>query len=129
MPGQAPDTTMRTVSGKVVPSHSHITTDIAAQVITIHIEATPDHDIGIITTTTGVAHNTQIPHTGVIAINPIMTHHIDHTADHPHTEAHHTTPGNKVTCIHIHPTNPQDEIAKQTTSQEEHQSKIRRSTH
>ena len=76
----------------------------------IHIEAAPDYNIGIITATTGVAHDVQIPYTVVIAIDPTMTHHIDHTADHPCTEAHHTTPGTKATCIHIHPTNPQDEI-------------------
>ena len=39
-----------------------------------------------------------------------MTHHIYHTADHPHTEAHHTTPGIEATHIHVHPTNHQDKI-------------------
>ena len=110
MPGQAPDTTMRTGTGKAIPSHSHISTDIAAQVITIHVEATPDHDIGLITTITGVTHDAQISYTGVIAIGSTVTHHIDHTTDHPCTEAHHTTPGTEVTHVHIHPTNPQDEI-------------------
>ena len=102
---------MRTGTGEVIPGHSHISTDTAAQVIMIHIEAIPDHDIGIITTTTtGVAQDAQVPHTEVIAIDPAMTHHIDHTADHPHTEAHHTTPEIEATHIHIHPTNPHDEI-------------------
>ena len=109
-PCQVPDTIMRTGTGKAIPSHSHISTDITVQVITVHIEAAPDHDIGIITTTTGVAHNTQIPHTGVIAIDPTMTHHMDHTIDHPCTEGYHTTPGTKVNCVHVCPTNPQDKI-------------------
>ena len=39
-----------------------------------------------------------------------MTLHIDHTADHPHTEAHHTTPEIETCHIHIHPTNPHDEM-------------------
>ena len=110
MPGQAPDTDMRTRTGKVIPGHSHVSTDNAAQVFMILLEAIPDHDIGIISTTTGVAHNTQIPHTGVIAINPTMTHHIDHTADHPCTQAHHTTPEIEAAHVHIHPTNPHGKI-------------------
>ena len=48
----------------------------------IHIEVVPDHDIGIIATTTEVGHDAPIPYTGVIAIRPTVTHHIDHTADH-----------------------------------------------
>ena len=76
----------------------------------IHIEAVPDHDIGIIATTTGVAHNAQIPHTGVVAIDPTMTHHIDHTTDHLCTEVDHTTPEIEAAHVHVHPTNPQDEI-------------------
>ena len=76
----------------------------------IHIEAISGHGIGIIVTTLGVAHGIQIPHIGVIAINPTMTHHINPTTDHPHTEApHHTTPETEVAHIHILPTNPQDE--------------------
>ena len=38
----------------------------------LHIEAIPDHDMGIIPTMTGVAHDTHIPHTGVIAIDPTL---------------------------------------------------------
>ena len=111
MPGHAPDTTMRTVTGKVVPGHNHIFINPRDQVIMIHIEAIPDHDIGIIATITGVAHNAQVPHTRVIAIDPTMTHHINHTTDHSCTEAHHhTNPETKVTHIHVHPTNPQDEV-------------------
>ena len=102
---------MRTGTGKVIPGHSHISTDTTAQVAMIHIEAIPDHDIGIITTTPKVAPNTQVPHTGVMAINPTMTHHTDPTTDHPCTEAHHhTTPETKAAHVHIHPTNPTNEI-------------------
>ena len=106
MPGQTPDAAMRTGRDKVIPGHSHISTDTAAQVIMIHIEAIPDHDIGIIATTPEVAHNVQIPHTGVIAINPAVTHYADHTAGHPCTGAHHhTTPETEAAHVHVHPTN------------------------
>ena len=111
MSGQAPDTTMKTGTGKVIPGHSHIFTDITAQVIMTCIEAASGHDTGIVTITPEVAHNAQIPHTGVTAIDPTMTHHTDPTADHPHTKVPHpTTPEIKVDHIHVHPTNPQDEI-------------------
>ena len=77
----------------------------------IHIEAIPGHNIGMIASTPGVAQYAQVPHTGVIAINPTITHHINPTADHPCTEAHHhTTPETEVTHVHVHPTYPQDEI-------------------
>ena len=75
-----------------------------------HIEAIPDYNIEIITTTTGVAHDAQIPHTGVMAINPAMTHHTDCTADHLQTEAHHITPEIEATHIHVHPIYPHDKI-------------------
>ena len=75
-----------------------------------YIEAALDHDIGIIAIITGVAHNAPIPHTGVIAIDHTMTLHIDHTTDHPHTEAHHTTPEMEACCVHVHPTNLYNEI-------------------
>ena len=81
MPGQAPNITVKTGRGKDGPSHNHIFTDTAVQVFMIHIEAVPDHNIGIIFTTPGVAHDAQVPHTGVIAITLTMTHHIDPTTD------------------------------------------------
>ena len=56
--------------GKVVPGHNLIFTDIAAQVVMIHTEAIPGHDIGIIATSPEVAHNTHAPHTEITAINP-----------------------------------------------------------
>ena len=92
MSGQAPDTSMRIGTGEAIPGHNHISTDTKAQVIMIHIEDTRDHGIGIIATTTGVAHYAQILTAGVIAIDPAVTHIIDHTTDHPCTEAYHTTP-------------------------------------
>ena len=98
MPGQAPDTAVRTGIGKVIPGHSHISTDTTAQVIMIHTEIIPDHNIGIIATTPGVAHDAQVPHTGVTATDVAMMHRIDHTTDHTCTEAHHHT-----TPEHSHP--------------------------
>ena len=50
-------------------------------------------------------------HTGVTAINPATTHHINHTADHPCTEVLHTiTPEIKADPIHANSTNPPGEI-------------------
>ena len=86
MPGQVPDTIMKQGTGEVILDHNHIFADTAAQIIMIHIEATPGHDTGIITTTPGVTPDAHIPHTEITAINPAVTHHIDPTADHPHTE-------------------------------------------
>ena len=51
MPGQAPDTAVRTGTGKFITGHNHIFTDTTAQVIMTHIEAAPGHNIGIIATT------------------------------------------------------------------------------
>ena len=61
VPGQVQDTTVKTGTGKVVPGHNHICMDITAQVIMTHIEATPGHDIRIITATPEVAYNTHAP--------------------------------------------------------------------
>ena len=111
IPGQAPDIAMKTGTGEVVPGHSHISTETAAQVTMIHIEVIPGHNIGIIATTPGVAHDAQVSHTGVIAINLAMTHHIHPTTHHLHTEDHHhTTPETEDNHFHIHPTNLQDKV-------------------
>ena len=110
MPDQAPDTAMSTGAGKVIAGHSHISINITAQVDMIYIEAIPNHDIGIITITTEVAHTTPVLHTGVMTIDPTMTHNKDHTTDHPHTEAHHTTPEIEATHVHVHHTYPHDKI-------------------
>ena len=107
---QVPDTAMRSGTGEAFQGLSHIFTDTAAQVFMIPMEIILDHDIGIIAIITGVDHNTAIQNTGVIAINLTVTLHIDHTTDHPHTEAHHTTQEIEACCIHIHPTNPHNEI-------------------
>ena len=110
-PGQAPDTTMKTGTEEVIPHQNHIFPDTTAQVVMTHIEAIQGHNIEIIATTPGVAHDAQVPHTWVIAINPATTHHINPTTDHPCTKVpHHTTPEFKVNHIHIHPTKPQDKI-------------------
>ena len=102
---------MRTGIGEVIPGHIHISTATAAQGVMIHIEAIPDHDIGIITTTPEAVQDTPVPHSGTTAINPTVTHHINHAVGHPHTEAHpHTTPEIEVAHTHIHPTNHQDKI-------------------
>ena len=53
---QVQDTTMKIGTGEIIPGHNHIFTDITAQVIMTHIEATAGHKTGIITTTTEVAH-------------------------------------------------------------------------
>ena len=67
-----------------------------------------DYDIRIVAIITEAAHNAQILHTEVIAIDLTVTLHIDHTTDHPHTEAHHTIPEIEACQAHIHHTNPHD---------------------
>ena len=72
-----------------------------------HTEANPGHDIGIITATPGVAHNTHIPHIEITVIVPTVTHHTDIITDHSHIEVPElTTPEIAVDHIQIHPTNP-----------------------
>ena len=95
---------------QAIPVLSHAFTDTAAQVIMTHIEAVLGHGIEIISTIRGVVHGTQILHTGAIAIDPAVTHHINHTTDHPHKVAHHSTPEIEATHIHAHPINHQNEI-------------------
>ena len=101
---------MRTGTGKAFQGLSHISTDTAAQVIMIPIEAILNHNIGIIAIITGVGHHAPIPHTGVIAVDLTVKLHIDHTEDNPCTETHHTTPDIEACHIHTHPTNPHDGI-------------------
>ena len=74
-PGQPPYTTMKTGTEKPFQVMVMFSTDTAAQVNMIHIEAVPGHDTGIITTAPEVAHGAQVLYTGVIVINPAMTHH------------------------------------------------------
>ena len=83
---QVHNTTMQTEICEVNPDHNLIFTDIAAQVITIHTEATQDHNIGIIRATTGAAHNAHSPPIMVTVIDLAMTCHINLIADHPHIE-------------------------------------------
>ena len=50
-------------------------------------------------------------HIEITAIDPTMTHHIDPTTDHPHTDVPQTiTPEIKVDPTHVHSTNPPREI-------------------
>ena len=106
MPDQVQDTTVKTATGKVNLDHNLIFADIAAQVITIHTEAAQGHNTGINTATTGAAHNAHAPPIKVTVINPTMTHHINHIADHPHFEVFQLT-NLKITAYHAHnlPTN------------------------
>ena len=83
---QVQDTTVKTGTGKVIPDLNLIFTDIAAEVIMTQTEATPGHDIGIITATLGVAQDAHIPHIDITVINPAVTHHTNLTTDHPHIE-------------------------------------------
>ena len=53
---------MKTGTGIVIPDNNLIFIDIAAQVIMIHTEAAPGHDIGIIVAIPGVAHDAHTPH-------------------------------------------------------------------
>ena len=102
---------MKTGKGKVIPDHNLIFTDITVQVITIHTEATQGHNIGIITATTGAAHDGHAPPIEVTSINPTATHHIDNIADDPCIEVLWvTTPEITVDHTHDHPTNLQDEM-------------------
>ena len=93
------------------------------------MEAAPGHDTGIIATTPGLAHNTQVPHTGVIAFNPVATHHINPTTDHPHTEVPHpTTLEIKVDLTHVHPTNHPGEMCTSCTPADHKANHITRGT-
>ena len=98
---------MKTGTGEVIPDHNLIFTDITAQVVITHTEATPGHDVGIIAGTPGVAQNGHAPHKEITVIGPATTHHTDLITDHPHIEVPQlTTPEITVDHIHIHPTNP-----------------------
>ena len=111
MPDQVQGTTKKTGKGKVIPDHNLIFTDITAQVITIHTEAAPGHNIGIFAVTPGVAQDAHTPHIEITAINPTMTHHTNLLADQPHIEGLQLiTPESVVDHIHVHPTNLQGKI-------------------
>ena len=57
---------MMTGTGKAVQSLRQDITDTTAAVTMTLVEAILNHNIGIITITTGVAHSTPIPCTGVL---------------------------------------------------------------
>ena len=100
---------MKIETGKADPDHSHSFEDITTQVITVHIEATLDHNTRTDVTTAGAAHNDLTQPTEDAATDLTMTHHTDHIADHPHIEVLQVI-GPEITVYHIndHPTDLQD---------------------
>ena len=108
---QVQDTTVNTGTGEVLLDHDLIFTDITAQVIMTHTEATQGHDIGIIAVSPGVSHDAHAPHIEITVIDPTMTHHTDLIADHPHIAVPQlTTREILVDHIHVLPTIPKGEI-------------------
>ena len=109
MPDHVQDTTMKIETGEADPDHSLIFEDITAQAITIHIEATLDHDTKIDAAFTGAAHDYCTPPIEATAINLTMTCNIDHITDHPHIEVLQLiNPEIVVGHIYDHPTDLQD---------------------
>ena len=86
MPDQVQGTTVKTGTCQIDPDHNLTLTDITAQVITIHTEATCSHHIRIIAATTGAAHDAHTPPIKVTAINPAVAHYTNHITGHPHIE-------------------------------------------
>ena len=84
MPDQAQGTTGKIKRDETSPDHSPTTKDIAARVITIHTEASLDHNTGTDTAATEVAHNDLTQHAEDTATDTTMTHCIGHIADHSH---------------------------------------------
>ena len=78
---------MKLKTGKADPDHSPTTKCIAGQIITIHIEATPDHNTGIDTTTTEAAHDDLVQPTEDTVTDLTVTPCTSHMADHPHIAA------------------------------------------
>ena len=102
---QVQDTTMKTETGKADPDHNLIFKDIAAQVIITHTEAPQGHNTRINAATTAAAHKNHSPPIEATAIDPIMTHYINHIAVHPQIEVLQlTNPEITVDHIHDHPT-------------------------
>ena len=75
---------MKIKTGKADPDHSLTTKNIAAGVTMIHIEATLDHNTGIDTATTELAHNNLSQPTEDTATDLTVTHCTGHITDHPH---------------------------------------------
>ena len=108
MPDQVHNTTMKTGTGEVNPDHNLLFTDITAQGIMIHTEASQGHNTGIIAATTGAAHDAHVPPIEVTATDLAMTHHINLIADYPYIETLQlTTSGIAVDHAHNHLTNLQ----------------------
>ena len=91
------------------PDHSLILGDIAALVITIHIEAVLDHNTEIDMTTIGAVHDDLAQPTEDTATDLTMTLHTCHIADHPNIKTLQViNPMIVVDNIHDHPIDLQD---------------------
>ena len=87
------------------PDHSLGIVDITAPAIVTCTEAAPDCNKGMETATIEAAQGDPIQHTEATATEPTMTHHTDHTADHPlTTDDLVTAPRTAVDCVHDHHT-------------------------
>ena len=108
MPDQDWDTSIKIETGKANPDHSPTFEDIAAQVITIHIETTLDHNTRIDTTTTGATHDDLTQPTEETATDLAMAHCTGHIANHTNIIALQViNPEITVDPIHNHPTDLQ----------------------
>ena len=68
-------------------------------------EATPDCNKGINTTAIEAVQGNPTQHTKATTTEPAMTHHTDHTADHPQTPTHQVCAlRTAVDHIHVQPT-------------------------
>ena len=109
---------MRTGTGEAIQDLSHVFTDTAAQVTRIPIEAVPDHNIGIITIITGVAHQIPlkspgIPHNRSYGHQPchdltVNTPHRPHCRSSAHRSSSYHSRDRSLSC-QVHHTNPHDE--------------------
>ena len=89
---------------KADPDHSLILEDITAQVITIHIEATLDHDTRIDAATTGVVNDSLVQPTEDTTTDLTMTLHTSHITDQPNIKSLQViNPEIAVDHIHDHP--------------------------
>ena len=90
------------------PDHSLVFENMAAQAITICIEANLDHNTKIDEAITGTAHGNCAPPIEVTAIDLATIHYINLITDHPHIEVLQPfNPEITVGHIHDHPTDLQ----------------------
>ena len=108
MTDQVQETTVKIEIGEANPGHNLIFESIAAPVITIPTEVTQSHNTGIDAATIGAVHIYHAPPVEATAIDPAVTHHMDHIAYHPHIHVLQlTNPEITVDHTHNHPTNHQ----------------------